>query len=186
MVDLKAKRLNFEKTKRIYDSTRGDRRNDWYWSFKLTQSWTVPSVQPFRFWNKSKQNSISWNPVYYSKSLLPHETSDRALPHRCADILNHIPFVIEEGYHKVSLRQHGEYFKCDKKNMALLSIKQSEDNNDSFIVRLNEISGKECLAHITCDTVGLDADIAFTPYQIVTLKISDGQITSVNFTSVCV
>lgn len=62
----------------------------------------------------------------------------------------------------------------DKPNIIISTVKAAEDGR-GMIIRAYETDGKAVTARITCPLAGLDADLSFSPHEVRTLRIIDGE-----------
>jgi len=98
-------------------------------------------------------------------------------PNNQAICFNNQPVVLCEANHKGELRGKGSTFsyRCD--NVSVIAVKYAEDD-DSVIVRGVENCGKSCDVDITFNNV--DYKINVDPYEIFTVKLTDGKLEKVN------
>jgi alpha-mannosidase len=86
---------------------------------------------------------------------------------------------IYQGIHGGSLPKSGSLLSVDSNNVVVTAIKQSEEGND-LIVRCVETSGKQTSANVDLRCVNLKWKGDFHPFEIKTLRISNGKIKEVN------
>lgn len=67
--------------------------------------------------------------------------------------------------------------EIDKENITLSCFKQSERDENTYILRIFEAQGIETATHITLPILGLTLNTSLTPFEIKTFKIKDSTIT---------
>jgi len=67
--------------------------------------------------------------------------------------------------------------EIEKDNIALSAFKQSERSNEVYILRLFECQGKETATHLALPLLGIEAELAFKPFEIRTFRIENGTLT---------
>ena len=67
--------------------------------------------------------------------------------------------------------------EIDKENVTLSCFKQSERDENAYVLRIFEAQGIETTAHITLPILDLTLDTFLTPFEIKTFKIENGTIT---------
>lgn len=97
---------------------------------------------------------------------------------RAAEELNTEFSVIPETYHKGTLPEVASNISLDCDNVTLIALKPAEDGN-GFIVRLAEIGGRNADLH--AKILGTTIDCTFSPEQIRTFRISDGEAAECDF-----
>ncbi|MCL2833034.1 MAG: hypothetical protein FWD78_07685 [Treponema sp.] len=108
---------------------------------------------------------------------------------RAALELNQKPVFVIESPHKGSLPAQQSFcrIKNEKQTSAYIStIKRCEDN-DGWIIRAVEASGINTAAEIDFIRPGVSGTFNFTPYEIKTIKITDGDksVIETNITEMC-
>lgn len=97
-------------------------------------------------------------------------------------LLNNLPIVIEEGYHKGKLPREACFASSDNNSVLLTVLKHPENGEDGYIIRLYELSGEISEANIAISICNFNAKIYLKPYQILNLHIhTDGTFETVNF-----
>jgi alpha-mannosidase len=59
--------------------------------------------------------------------------------------------------------------------MSVLAIKQAEDSSGALILRLQERSGKQTVAHVESTMLQLSNDVPFKPWELKTLRIESSK-----------
>ena len=126
--------------------------------------------------NQTKMQDIGEHEFSYD--ILPYK-GDLSDIFRAAEELNTQFPVIQETYHYGALPQTSSNISLDGNNVTVSAIKPAEDGN-GFIVRLTEISGKEC--DITAEVLGMKIMTHVKPYDIQSFRIADGKAVRVDFT----
>ena len=67
--------------------------------------------------------------------------------------------------------------EIDRENVTLSCFKQSERDENTYILRIFEAQGIETATHITLPILGLTLNTTLTPFEIKTFKIKDSTIT---------
>ncbi len=123
---------------------------------KLDHLWQDQGVQTFRM------------------LLVPHSHGWReaALPVKTEEFLSQPP-IIYQGIHPGTLAQAGSFLAIDATNVIVSAIKKSEVGND-LIVRCYETNGEQTTANIDLRYSKRHWSGVFKPYEIKTLRISEG------------
>ncbi|HML48946.1 MAG TPA: glycoside hydrolase family 38 C-terminal domain-containing protein, partial [Clostridia bacterium] len=82
-------------------------------------------------------------------------------------------------YHKGSLPQVGQALRVSAPNIRVAVFKRSEEG-DGLILRCHETAGRACEAHIELPLHGYAWTAAFTPQQIRSFLLRDGEVVPVN------
>lgn len=93
---------------------------------------------------------------------------------RRARQLNKKLTYIAENRHEGRLAASYSGVSADVPNVIISAVKAAEDGR-GMIVRAYETDGKAVCAHITCSLAGLDADITFSPHEVRTLRVENGE-----------
>ena len=116
----------------------------------------------------------------FSYALMPATTQETAKIFQRALLLNTAPTVIMENHHNGYLPIVYEGMNVDKENVVVSAFKKAEDG-DGYILRAYECDGKAVTAKVDCKALGAYA-VDFAPYEVKTLRISNGTITEELFT----
>ncbi len=92
---------------------------------------------------------------------------------RRARQLNKKLTYIAENRHTGRLDDHSSGAAVSEPNVIISAVKAAEDGR-GMILRAYETDGQAVTARITCPIAGLDADVAFAPHEVRTLRVIDG------------
>jgi alpha-mannosidase len=67
------------------------------------------------------------------------------------------------------------YLDVAPDTMSVLAIKQAEDSSSAMILRLQERSGKQTVAHVESALLQLSHDVPFNPWELKTLRIESSK-----------
>jgi alpha-mannosidase len=107
----------------------------------------------------------------FSYVLAPHTGDWRSVGAvRRAALLNQPAVAMLETFHAGSLAQSASYVSLDCASVVLSVLKQAEDNGD-LIARLYETAGESVECTLDLQAWNRSVPLAFTPYEIKTLRI---------------
>ena len=116
----------------------------------------------------------------FSYALMPATTKERARVTQRALQFNTPATVILENHHNGCLPLTYEGIAVNQNNIVVSAFKRAEDGN-GYVLRAYECAGESVLCKIDCKTLGA-YEVAFSPYEVKTMRIQDGKIKEVLFT----
>lgn len=115
-------------------------------------------------------------------ALLPYQEEEVCQAYALADEINCPSVAVFDTYHKGRMPRSCSFLTLDQRAVALTALKPSEDGK-GLVLRLAELSGKSVTCHLSSAILGVEADIAFAPMEVKTLKLSgpDSAVEVTNF-----
>ncbi len=133
---------------------------------------------PYPLSDRAEYEYVDQGIQKFTYGLYPHdggwETADTV---KRARQINRTPIALFETYHKGKLNQTGSFLNISEADIQVETIKEAEDGSGDIILRLLETGGKTSSTELSIPVMNYKIALDFTPYEIKTIRILQGNIT---------
>jgi len=112
----------------------------------------------------------------FTYGLYPHDGSwEEADTIKRAKMMNEKPVALFETYHRGPLPQKSSFLSVSENNIFVEAVKEAEDGSGDVILRVYEAAGRNTSVECKVPSLGRAFSLSFTPFEIKTVRLSEGK-----------